>query len=94
MVIMMSIIFAPTAQADSLRDKCRDSKYRTEHQSQCSRYYGGPFTPKGGSPGAGGGLLGTVGRILGGLSGGLLGRSNQVIWLEIPSFPQSESVLM
>lgn len=73
-MVVLTVGFAPAASADTLtlRQQCRDSSFRIDHQSVCAPYYGGlgPARPGGGGPG--GGLLGTIGRVLGGLTGGLL----------------------
>ena len=74
--IALALFFgsAASAYADdgTIRQQCRDSSFRVNHQSACAPYYGGigPARPGGGS--GGGGLLGTIGRVLGGLTGGLL----------------------
>lgn len=62
------IAVMPAANADTtIRDKCRDTSFRMEHRDLCQTYYGpGPFTPNQPDPGDGG-LLGLIGRLLGGI---------------------------
>lgn len=66
------VAFAPTASAETLRDRCRDSVWRVDHWSQCRQFYGNgdPFSPV---PGGGGDGRSILDRILDGLGlGGIL----------------------
>lgn len=66
--VVFVIAVLPSANADtSLRDKCRETSFRLQHHDACQQFYGpGPFTPGDPNPN-GGGLLGLIGRVLGGL---------------------------
>ncbi len=66
------IASAPAAAADPVQDQqCQDHVWAKLHPQICYQYNGGPFGI-GGSGGNDGGLLGTIGRVLHGLTGGLL----------------------
>ncbi len=71
-VIVASILFAVPAAASPTSPLCDDGSWQRAHPLICDT--GGPFPTLGGRGGGGpdGGLLGTIGRILGGLTGGLL----------------------
>lgn len=70
---VMCIMFAPAASAAPTSPLCDDGSYRKAHPLICDTGEAGPFTPGSGGGGNGpGGLLGTIGRLLGGLTGGLL----------------------
>lgn len=70
-VLITAILLAVPASADPTSPLCGDGSYRARHPLICDT--GGTFpTIGGGGGGQDGGLLGTIGRILGGLTGGLL----------------------
>lgn len=68
--VVMSITFAPAAAAAPTSPLCDDGSWRKAHPLICDTGGPGPFSPGGG--GGGGGGRGIIGRILGGLTGGLL----------------------
>jgi hypothetical protein len=75
-LIILALLFAPVASAQpSLDDQCADPSYAKLHPTICADS-GVPFLLGGGTPtgggGSSGGILGTIGRVLGGLTGGLL----------------------
>lgn len=67
-----AIIFASPASAAPTNPLCQDGSYRKAHPLICDT--GDPMPGLGPSGGGGsdGGLLGIIGRALGGLTGGLL----------------------
>lgn len=73
-VMAATMSVAPSASASPTSPLCDDGTYRTRHPLICDTGGGGPFTldPGGGGGGSDGGLLGTIGRVLHGLTGGLL----------------------
>lgn len=71
--IVIALSCAPTASAKPTSPLCDDGSYRHAHPLICDTGGGVPGSfPGGGGPNPGGGLLGTIGRVLGGLTGGLL----------------------
>lgn len=68
-VVVISIVFAPAASAQPTSPLCNDGSYRAMHPLICDTGGAGPFTPGGGGGGGGSGL---IGRILSGLTGGIL----------------------
>ena len=72
LVIAFGSASSAYAAAGSLRQQCRDSAFRHSHQNACAPFYGGLGPARGGGGPGGGGLLGTIGRVVGGLTGGLL----------------------
>lgn len=61
-----------SATAQPVQDQqCQNPTWAKLHSQICYRYNGGPFGIGGGG-GNDGGILGTIGRVLGGLTGGLL----------------------
>lgn len=71
-VLIVATLLAVPASADPTSPLCSDGSYRARHPLICDT--GGAFPTIGGGGGgeSDGGLLGTIGRILGGLTGGLL----------------------
>jgi hypothetical protein len=74
-IIVVALLCAPAASATPVFD-CTDPHVRQEYPYQCPQL-GDPLLTGGGggaTPGGGGsgGILGTIGKILGGLTGGLL----------------------
>ena len=73
LALAVTLLTAPAASASPTSPLCDDGTYRSRHPLICDTGQGGPFTLNpGGGGGSDGGLLGTVGRILHGLTGGLL----------------------
>lgn len=64
---------APTANAKPTNPLCEGGSYRQAHPLICDAGSGAPGQfPGSGGPRGGGGLLGAVGNLVGGLTGGLL----------------------
>jgi hypothetical protein len=72
LVLAATLLTAPAASASPTSPLCDDGSYRSRHPLICDTGQGGPFTIGSGGGGSDGGLLGTVGRLLHGLTGGIL----------------------
>lgn len=79
--MMLSLLFSTTPLAVAAPYISCPGGYIAKSGDECPPFqtpisihpgYGGGGAPIGGGPHTGGGLLGTVGRVLGGLTGGLL----------------------
>lgn len=68
-VAVLVVVTATPASAEPVQDQqCRDRTWAKLHPQICYKYNGGPF----GIGGGGGDDRGLIGRILGGLTGGIL----------------------
>jgi hypothetical protein len=71
--LVVALSCTPTASAEPTSPLCKDGSYREAHPLICDSGTAAPGQfPGGGGPRSGGGLLGVVGRVVGGLTGGLL----------------------